>query len=267
MPTDNIRDTAYIDRYYSGYNEDGRLLSPHGQVEFLTTMRYIKKYLEPGMRILEIGAGTGRYSHALARMGYKVDAVELVQANIDIFKDNTERGEDISVRQGDALDLSGIDGETYDIVLLLGPMYHLYNDEDKLKALSEALRVTKTGGLLYIAYCISDASIIGYGFQQGNIMGIIEKGLLDTRTFKTRSTPIEVFELCRKEDIDGLMSRFNTERLHYVATDLYTNYMRDCVDAMDGKTFELYLSYHYAICERPDMAGISHHSLDISRKC
>ena len=60
--------------YYSGYDEDGRLLSRHGSVEFLTTMRYIEKYLRPGMRILEIGAATGRYSHTLARRGYTVDA-------------------------------------------------------------------------------------------------------------------------------------------------------------------------------------------------
>ena len=71
-----------LTQFYSQYDEDGRLLSKHGRVEFLTTMRYIEKYLRPGMRVLEIGAGTGRYSHTLARQGYPVDAVELVQRNI-----------------------------------------------------------------------------------------------------------------------------------------------------------------------------------------
>ena len=68
-----------LTNYYSNYDEEGRLLSKHGQVEYLTTMRYIEKYLQPGMRILEVGAATGRYSHALAQCGYQVDAVELVQ--------------------------------------------------------------------------------------------------------------------------------------------------------------------------------------------
>lgn len=89
-----------LTQYYSNYDEEGRLLSRHGQVEYLTTMRYIEKYLRPGMRILEVGAGTGRYSHALARMGYQVDAVELVQHNIDIFKKNTEPGENVTVCEG-----------------------------------------------------------------------------------------------------------------------------------------------------------------------
>ena len=48
----------YLNAYYSNYDEEGRLLSKHGQVEFLTTMRYIQHYLQPGMRVLEVGAGT-----------------------------------------------------------------------------------------------------------------------------------------------------------------------------------------------------------------
>lgn len=68
----------YLINHYSSYNEDARLVSKHGSVEFLTTMHYIEKYIKPGDRVLEIGAGTGRYSHTLARQGYAVDAVELV---------------------------------------------------------------------------------------------------------------------------------------------------------------------------------------------
>ncbi len=62
--------------YYNNYDENGRLESKHGQVEFMTTMHYIERYLTSGAKILEIGAGTGRYSRTLADMGYSVDAVE-----------------------------------------------------------------------------------------------------------------------------------------------------------------------------------------------
>lgn len=68
----------YLMDFYNNYDEDSRLTPRHGSVEFLTTMRYITRYLKPGDHILEIGAGTGRYSHALARQGYPVDAVELI---------------------------------------------------------------------------------------------------------------------------------------------------------------------------------------------
>ena len=83
---------SYLIEFYNNYDEDNRLILKYGTIEFLTTMHYIEKYVKPGARILEIGAGTGRYSHALARQGYTVDAVELVEHNIDIFKKNTTPG-------------------------------------------------------------------------------------------------------------------------------------------------------------------------------
>ena len=261
-----MKNPEYLDLFYSNYDEDARLTSMHGQVEYLTTMHYIDKYLRDGMQILEIGAGTGRYSHTLARRGFAVTAVELVQSNIDAFLQNTSAEEKITIRQGNALDLSLFADETFDIVLLLGPIYHLYTVSDKCRALSEALRVLKSGGLLYTAYCIADASIICYAFQGGHVFDLIDKNLLDEKTFITHSTPEEIFDLCRKEDIDAWMANFSVERLHYVATDLYTSYMRAQVDAMDKNTFALYLQYHLSICERRDMVGITHHSLDIVRK-
>ena len=80
----------YLINHYNNYDEDSRLVPKHGSVEFLTTMKYIEKYIKTGNHVLEIGAGTGRYSHALAQEGYKVDAVELVEHNIEIFKQNTK---------------------------------------------------------------------------------------------------------------------------------------------------------------------------------
>ena len=252
--------------FYSGYDEEGRLLSRHGSVEFLTTMRYIERYLRPGMRILEIGAATGRYSHTLARMGYSVDAVELVQHNIEIFEANTQAGETVTVRQGDARDLRFFDENTYDITLLLGPMYHLFTQEDQMKALSEAIRVTKAGGIIFAAYCSNDATMVQYCFGQGKLKEEKYKRLVDMVTFKASADPLELFVLYRKEDIDRLMDRFQTERLHFIGTDMATNYMRPVVDEMDDDFFELYLKYHFSICERGDLVGASHHFLDVFRK-
>ncbi len=256
----------YITSYYEGYDEDGRLTSQHGMVEYLTTMKYVEKYLRPGMRVLEIGAATGRYSHALAQKGYRVDAVELVESNIEIFKQNTTEGELITITQGNAMNLSAFEINVYDITLLLGPMYHLFTTEDKLKALSEAIRVTKKGGIIFAAYCMGDASILSYGFVQGEIYNIIDKCMLNTETFDTFSNPWDIFELHRKEDIDRLRSAFHVTQLHFVASDGYTNHMRETVDRMDDRMYELYLKYHFATCERQDMIGYSNYTLDIFRK-
>lgn len=256
----------YVVNYYNHYDEEGRLLSRHGQVEFLTTMHYIEKYLQPGMRILEIGAGTGRYSHALARKGYEVDAVELVEKNIEIFRKNTQEGESITIRQGDALDLCDYPDNTYDITLLLGPMYHMFTEEERLQVLSEALRVTKKGGIVYAAYCMADASIISFGFVKGQIHKVIEKNMMTADTFEIIDNPWDVFALYRKRDIEALRSHFDVEPMHFIASDGCTNHMRDVVDQMDEETYAIYLRYHLATCEREDLVGASYHTLDVFRK-
>ena len=260
--------TKYLNDFYNHYDEDSRLKSRHGSVEFLTTMRYIEKYLKCGNRILEIGAGTGMYSHTLARLGYTVDAVELVEHNIEVFKQNTLKSEKISIRHGNALDLSAISDNQYDITLLLGPLYHLYNKTDKIQAIHEAIRVTKQGGVIFCAYVISDGCLIDEGFNRGNInvSEYVKNGLLNSETFAAKSEPKDLFELVRKEDIDELMSSFSVERLHYVAADGCSLLIQNSIDTMNDETFQLFLNYHFATCERSDLLGFTSHAVDIFKK-
>jgi SAM-dependent methyltransferase len=253
-------------QYYSSYDEDSRLCSRHGAVEFLTTVRYVEKYLRPGMRILEIGAGTGRYSHYFAQHGYQVDAVELVAHNIGIFKQNTKSGENVTVTQGNAKDLGAFGDNTYDITLLLGPMYHLFTEAEKLQALSEAIRVTKQGGVVCAAYCGNDATILQFCFARGMLKDDHYRQLIDPVTFKAGSDPAELFELHRPEDIEALRAHFAVTSLHLVASDGSARYMRPVLEEMDEGLYQQYLTYHFATCERRDMLGYSNHYLDIFQK-
>jgi len=260
-PTDTL---GFLTRFYSTRcDEDRRLTTQHGKVEYLTTMRYIERYLRPGMRVLEIGAATGRYSLTLARKGYDVTAIELVQHNIDVFRKKLKPGDTVDLQQGNALDLSRFPDNTFDMTLLLGPMYHLYTVEDQTRALEEALRVTKPGGLLYAAYCVSDMSLHYHGFIKGHIEYLIAKGMADPETFHCHSEPKDLFQLMRKDDILALAAPLPCTRLHYVATDGPIELMRKAIGKMTPKQFELYMKYRYAICEREDMAGATNHSLDI----
>lgn len=258
----------YLIDFYKAYDEDSRLQSKHGSIEFLTTMRYVERYLKPENRILEIGAGTGQYSHALARRGYVVDAVELVEHNIKVFQKNTLPNEQITISQGNALDLSAFLDNQYDLTLLLGPLYHLYTKEDKQQAIREAIRVTKQDGVIFAAYVISDGCLIDEGFHRKNInvAEYVQTGLLDAETFVAKSESKDLFELVRKEDVDEIMSVFPVKRLHYVASDGCALLLREAIDAMDEETFRLYLNYHFATCERGDLVGITSHALDIFQK-
>lgn len=256
------REIEYITEYYNNYDEDGRLTSKSHLPEFLTTMKYIDKYLADGAKILEIGAGTGRYSLALADKGYDVTAVELVEHNINIMKSKIRSEQNIKVIQGDALDLSFIDDEAYDIVLLLGPMYHLFNDTDKKRALSEAIRAAKKNGIVFASYCNNDASIYQI-FANGNIKKYSDK--ID-ESFHAKSVPEFVFELYRKEDIDRLMSGFNVKRLHFAGSNMLSLFFKDKFNNLSDEDFESYMKYHYTICERADCVGFSFHFLDVFMK-
>ncbi|MGN1345882.1 MAG: class I SAM-dependent methyltransferase [Eubacteriales bacterium] len=256
----------FLNNYYSTHDEHQRFASRHGSVEFLTTLRYLERYLTPGQTLLEIGAGSGRYSHYFAQNGYAVDAVELIPRNIERFRETTVPGENVRIFEGNATDLSRFADETYDLTLLLGPMYHLYTEEDQARALSEALRVTKPGGILAVSYCMNEGTVIHYLFGRHKIYDEWERGLVDWETFKCSSTPAELFVLWRREEIDRLVEGLPVERLHFVGTDMYTKYLEAMVDSLDDFEFEQYLRYHFTICERADMVGISHHTLDLLRK-
>lgn len=256
-----------LEEYYNSYDEEGRLLSRHGQVEYLTTMRYISECLSgiPRPNILEVGAGTGRYCVSLAKQGHPVTAVELIPHNLELLKAKLDGTEPLTALQGNALDLSALQDAAYDLTLLLGPMYHLYTQEDKLLALSEAVRVTKPGGYILVAYCMNEATVIQYVFGKNHLREATEHGLL-TPDWHCVSEPKEIFELIRTEEIAALDAELPVERVKLIAADGASNYMRECIDAMDEETFAQWLAYHFATCERQDLIGASHHTLDILRK-
>ncbi|MCR5785786.1 MAG: methyltransferase domain-containing protein, partial [Eubacterium sp.] len=111
-----------IEDYYNKFNEDKRLLSRHGQVEYRISMKYIHDCLKPGDKILDIGAATGGYSIPLYEEGYDVTAVELVQHNLGRLK---AKCPGVKAFKGNAIKLKRFEDDTFDLTLLFGPLYHL----------------------------------------------------------------------------------------------------------------------------------------------
>ena len=115
-----------LEKYYNKFCEEKRLTRRHGYVEYVTSMKYIHEYLPQGkketVKILDVGAGTGRYSVQLAGEGYDVTAVELVKYNLGILK---SKKSSVKAYQGNALNLSRFEADQFDMVLVFGPMYHL----------------------------------------------------------------------------------------------------------------------------------------------
>ncbi|MGL4655845.1 MAG: class I SAM-dependent methyltransferase [Sarcina sp.] len=256
--------TVELEKHYNKFCEDKRLTRGYAKVEYYTSLRYIHKYLE-GMeeaKILDVGAGTGRYSIPLSEEGYNVTAVELVKHNLGVLK---SKGSNVKAYQGTALDLKRFKDDTFDMTLVFGPMYHLYTTEDRVKALEEAKRVTKKGGYILVAYLMNEYSILTHGFIKGNIKEAISQGKVD-ENFHVVNKKEDLYDYVRIEDIDKINEIAKVERVQIIAADGHANFMRQTLNNMDEETFNLFLEYHYKTCERMDLIGASAHTVDILQK-
>ena len=248
-----------IEKHYNKHPEDKRLLRRHGIVEFETTMHHLHRFLQSGQFILDIGAGTGRYTSALMAEGYQVKAVELVRRNIEVF---LKREPSADVVQGDARDMAFLPTASADVTLLLGPLYHLIGDEEKLKALNEAKRVTKPGGLIFVAYLMNEYSILSYCFDEERINDLLARGVVDQQ-YHVQVQEGELYDYVRLEDIDRLNGKAGLERVTIFSPDGAADYMRTRLNQMSDETFARFIEYQKCISERPDLIGAGSHVVDV----
>ena len=249
-------DTDLVQEIYRRFDEDTRLnKSQAARVEFLTTVRYIEKYLTPGAKILDIGAGTGEYSLYFGRKGYHVSALELADANMEVFQAKLTKDDPIELVQGNALDLSRYADDTFDIVLLFGPLYHLHEEADKLRCIEEAKRVCKPEGKIFFAFISNDIVILT--MQQAHPEYMLE-GDYNKETFRLDDFPFVFHTLdhCRT-----LLRTADIETDHEIASDGVSELLQELINSMDKASYEQYLKYHFYICEKPECLGMSNHLL------
>ena len=267
-----------LEEYYNKFNEDKRLKSRHGIMEFTVTMKYVHKYLdilergeempdaEPkaksDIKILDIGAATGGYSIPLWNEGYDVTAVELVKHNLGMLK---SKGTGVKAFQGNALKLKRFDDNSFDLTLLFGPMYHLKTREEQLQALREAKRVTKPGGFILVAYVMNEYAFLTYGIKEGHVLENIAEGKLD-EAYHVRPGADDLYAFMRTEDIELLNSDAELTRVQIISPDGPANHMRREVNALSEEQFAAFIQYQLAVCERADLLGASAHTVDILQK-
>lgn len=254
-----------INSFYNYIDEDVRLdRSRHGQMEYITTMEYIHRFAKNGAKILEVGAGTGRYSIALAKEGYQVTSVELVENNLEVLKKNSSNLNNLQAFQGDALNLSKFADSEFDVTLLFGPLYHLYEKADVNKAIDEAIRVTKKDGIILVAF-LSVYAILFDNYLNGSLVEGIRENFEDD--YKVKHFEEQLFTGYDIVEFEGLFEEKNVEYLKTVAVDSILELAEGRKDfAMSDEELEAFAKYHLATCEKRELLGASSHLLYICKK-
>lgn len=250
--------------YYNKFNEDKRLTTKHGMIEYLTAMKYINHYLKKmnNPKIIDVGAGTGKYSIALAEQGYDVTAVELIKHNLRVLE---AKNSNVKAYQGNATNLSRFKDNSFDMVLLFGPLYHLISEEEKIKSLTEAKRIVKKDGLILISYCMNEYAVLTYGFIEGNINNCKKENLID-KNYHITPKDNDLYSFSRLEDINKYKKTINLKRIKIIAQDGPTEYLKKTINKMNDEEYKEFINYHLKTCEKRELLGASRHILDILKK-
>lgn len=256
-----------LNEFYNTVNEDERLgKNRQGQLEYRVTMHFIHRFLKPGDSVLELGAGTGRYSVALAKEGARVSAVELVGSNYEKLKENAKGLGNLQAFRGDALDLGRFADGAFDMTLVFGPMYHLYEEADRHKALDEAIRVTKPGGFILAAFLSAHAIICtNYLYlRHPTAYGLAENFDKD---YNVKHFKEQLFTGYDIREFEDMFEGRPVEHITTAAVDNVLEIAQQCEDfSMTDEDFEAFADYQIHICEKREMLGNSSHLLYICRK-
>jgi SAM-dependent methyltransferase len=175
-------DAEAVLRHYGTIREEQRISAGLGRLELLRTREILRRHLPPApARILDVGGATGVHAAWLAEDGYRVHVVDLTPRHIEKVRDDLgPLG--VTAAVGDARGLDHADS-SFDVVLLLGPLYHLTDRADRLQAWREAMRVVGPGGLVAAAAINRFASLFdglarGYLFDP-EFREIVDQDLAD----------------------------------------------------------------------------------------
>ena len=244
------------------------------RTELAVTLRALDDHLpRPPARVLDCGGGPGRYAIELARRGYQVTLYDLSAGCLRLAR---EKAAAAGVRlagfeQGTATDLSRFADETFDAVLLMGPLYHLLQEAERRRALAEAVRVLKSGGPLFAAfigrYAVprwAAANEPAWPVENSDLLAtILASGVLPPRGAEGEgfvayfAHPAEVVPLCQSAGL---------EVVTVLGVEGAVSLIEDGVNALSGPAWETWVALNYRLAADPIIHGAVEHLLAVAVK-
>jgi len=256
----------FVREWYTQKEKDKRaFLSRAGGLEFHFTKKLIEKYITKQSKIIEIGCATGYYGMFLFDKCKEYVGVDLSPDNIKIFNEKIEKDniKNIITTVGDATNLFQIGNDEFDVVLVLGPMYHLPPDERDI-VFNEAKRICKNDGIMMFAYI----NKLGAYLQEG-ILSVPDR-------YPNKNANECILEKELSDDLQGLFYFTNSgnikERAEFnglkVIKNLGVNFFfnRELINNMDDEKYESFLEFSEYLCNDESCTGLSNHSILICKK-
>ena len=267
-----IDDVSDIVAMYNNAVEKEHIRLDRHQLEHDLTWCYLNKYLLPEGSILEIGVATGRYTLELAKRGYTVTAVDMSEKLLEKCRQQvSDEGllKQVEFVLADARDLSAVEKKDFDAVLLMGPLYHLVEEEDRQTALIEVFNHLREGGVIVSSF-ISRFGIFGdilknipeWIEQQSEVRSIIDRGR-DPKGFPKggfRGYFVTISEIAPLHESIG----FTTLVVAGVEPGISAD--DESYNKLEGKQRQLWLELFYEVSTEETIIGASRHLLYIGKK-
>ncbi len=269
--TDEI--SSDIEQYYDAMAEQELDRLDVQRTEHAVTWRFLRTHLPtPPARIADIGGGPGRYALVLAADGYAVTLVDLSARVLELAKERALTT-GVSIMQythANALDLSMLKSDAFDAVLLLGPLYHLLSEDDRKRALIEARRLLRPGGLIFAAFITRYAPLRDAARHRP--LALVEERewvqtILDTGQHHSPGTGrFTDAYFAHPSEIAPLMKSSGFTTLDLIACEGIVSGIDEQVNVLEGDGWEAWVELNYQLGRDPSIHGAAEHLLCVGRK-
>jgi ubiquinone/menaquinone biosynthesis C-methylase UbiE len=257
-----------VERYYDGAAGTEWVRLDRDRVEFAVTLRAFEEYLPPApATVLDIGGGPGRYAIELARRGYHLTLADISTGELALAAEKTaEAGARLEdVVQADARELNGFADDAFDAVLLMGPLYHLLEDADRRRAVDEAVRVARPGGMLFATNITRYAALRFWAKREP--MRVVEDRLRYEAQIATGKMPDAVgftdIYLMRPAELAALFEGVGAAHIVTVACEGIVSMIRERPNELEGEPWDYWVDLRTT---DPYTHGLAEHLMWVGRK-
>jgi S-adenosylmethionine-dependent methyltransferase len=266
MIMDNVRE------YYNKHVEDEDKRLDYHPFEIPVTMHFVSKYLNPGSYFFDVACGTGRIAYMLLNKGYFAGLSDLADENIKLTRERLDSHRNIIfIERANAIENPYWSYRKWDAVFLLGPLYHMPEEKERLEIMKRAYENVKPGGYVFTSFMTRAGALI-YGvknnpegiFSVAGARELWEKG--SDKDFIEATKYFTNAWFTHPDDVNSLVSAAGLEPLHLAGAEGIFGERFELFHSMEKKLQDAWMEFIIDYCEDPRMVQHSKHLLSVARR-